>query len=259
MIRRAVLGALALLAVVPVPAPAQEPDPFYLDLERSAELALARGDAPTAVRRLRVACFGMLDRPERLAACLVRLAAAQGQAGDRAGFLATFDRLDGIEERFGAYRAAPLEPGERDAFERQLAAWIEPALLAGRPAFSGAGWRAALAEAEAALDRGEPGPALSRLEGIPLEIEQGRAWCLRGEAFARFGRCDAARAAFSACHPEREPRFAAPALACLVELGHTGEAQALAERLAPEARAAREVRRQLERVPARTPAPKPSS
>jgi hypothetical protein len=248
---RAALAALVLLAAAP--APAQEPAPFYLDLERSGQLALARGDAPTAARKLRVACFGMLDRPERLAGCLVRLAVAQARGEDRVGFLATFERLDGLEERFGAYRAASLEPAEREEFERRLSAWIEPALLAGRPAFAAASARGALAAAEAALDRGEPGEALARLEGVPIEVEEARAWCLRGEAHARFGRCDAARAAFAACHPEREARFAAPALGCLAELGLTEEARRLSERLAPEVSAEREVRRQLGRLPARAP------
>ncbi|MBP1642773.1 MAG: hypothetical protein H6Q03_1442 [Acidobacteria bacterium] len=248
---RAALAALALLAAAP--APAQEPDPFYLDLERSGQLALAHGDAPAAARKLRIACFGMLDRPERLAACLVRLAVAQARGEDRAGFLATFDRLDGVEERFRAYRAAPLERAEREEFEQRLGAWLEPALLAGRPAFAAASSRGALAAAEAALARGEPAEALARLEGVPIEVEDGRAGCLRGEAHARMGRCDAAQADFAACHPELEARFAAPALGCLAELGLDEEAWRLSERLSPEVRDEREVRRRLGRLPARAP------
>jgi hypothetical protein len=115
---------------------AAEPEPFYLDLERSAALALERGDAAAAARKFRLACFGLLDEPPRLAACLVRLGVAQGRGGDREGFEATFERLDAVEGRFEVYAAAPVEPALREEFEGRLVAWIAARTLAARPAFA---------------------------------------------------------------------------------------------------------------------------
>lgn len=131
--------AAVLLFVAALPGGAlraAEPEPFYLDLERSAAVALERGDAAAAARKFRLACFGLLDEPTRLAACLVRLGVAQGRAGDRAGFEATFERLDAVEGRFEVYAAAPVEPALREEFERRLATWIAARTLAARPAFA---------------------------------------------------------------------------------------------------------------------------
>jgi hypothetical protein len=232
------------------PAAAQGPDPFYLDLERAGQVALSRGDAPGAERRLRVACFGMLELPDRLAACLVRLALAEARADDRPGFLATFGRLDALEERFDVYRRAPLATGERAEFEARLEEWAEPALLEARPAFAALAARRTLAGAEAALGERRAGEALMRLEQVPLELRSERFWCLRGAALAAVGRCEEGASAFASCHPEREARFAAPALECLTGLGRDEEARRLAES-APEAvRADRDVRRMVRRIAA---------
>lgn len=136
--------ALAVLALVAAPLVAAErpvePEPFYLDLERSAEVALARGEAAVAARKLRLACFGLLDFPERLGACLVRLGVAQGEAGDRAGFEETFERLDALEGRFPVYLSLRLDPEVRKQFEARLKAWISAETLASRPAFRPLAW-----------------------------------------------------------------------------------------------------------------------
>lgn len=135
---------LALLASGATPLAAADgpaaPEPFYVDLERSAEVALARGEAAAAARKLRLACFGLLDFPERLGACLVRLGVAQGRAGDRPGFEATFERLDALEGRFPVYLSLHLEPDVRRQFEERLKAWISAETLASRPAFRPLAW-----------------------------------------------------------------------------------------------------------------------
>lgn len=141
---RSVSIALAILALGAAPLVAAdrpaEPEPFYVDLERSAEVALARGEAAIAARKLRLACFGLLDFPERLGACLVKLGVAQGQAGDRPGFEATFERLDALEGRFPVYLSLRLEPDVRRQFEERLKAWISAETLASRPAFRPLAW-----------------------------------------------------------------------------------------------------------------------
>lgn len=136
--------ALAVLALGAAPLVAAdrpvEPEPFYVDLERSAEVALARGEAAVAARKFRLACFGLLDFPERLGACLVKLGVAQGEAGDRAGFEETFERLDALEGRFPVYLSLRFDPEVRRQFEARLKAWISAETLASRPAFRPLAW-----------------------------------------------------------------------------------------------------------------------
>lgn len=241
------LGALAVIAALALPRglPAQEVDPFSLDLERSAQLALARDDAAGAARKLRLACFGMLDVPPRLAACLVRLGIAESRAGEREAFLDTFERLDGVEQRFHVYAQAPLEDAEREEFETRVGEWIAPELLAGRPAFAVVAARRAFREAEELLARDEPAEALDRLEGVSAEFDDGRAWCLRGQAYAALDRCEPAASAFSACRPEARAASAAAALGCLTRLGRIEEASRLAGSLPAPVRGERAVQKRL--------------
>jgi hypothetical protein len=241
------VGLLGLAGLLGAPGAlaAQEPDPFTLDLERSGQAALARDDHALAARKLRLACFGLLDHPKRLAGCLVRLGLAQGRAADKAGFAATFERIDAVEDRFQAYAGANLSAEERREFEDRLAQWVPPASLARRQAFAPLAHRLALRGAEGDLEAGRAAEALLRLEGVPVEVEQGRAWCLRGEAHARLDHCREAAAAFAACRPEGEARFAAPALACYAELGRTAEAKRLISLLPEAVRAEPQVRRRL--------------
>jgi tetratricopeptide (TPR) repeat protein len=81
------------------------------------------------VRELRLACFGMLDEPKRLAECLVRLALAQDRANDLDGFRETFRRVVEVEERFTAYSRGELSPDLKAEFEDRLPARIPAATL----------------------------------------------------------------------------------------------------------------------------------
>jgi len=96
-----------------------------------------------------MACFGLLEEPPVLARCLTHLALAQASLGDGDAFLATFQRLLDLEQRFAAYTRAELkaltdvlkkhpevhvmtddmyEHLVYDDFEFTTAAQIEPAL-----------------------------------------------------------------------------------------------------------------------------------
>jgi hypothetical protein len=247
----ALLAALALAALAPAAATsAQAPDPFYVDLERAGQVALARGDAPEAVRKIRRACFGMLDRPDRLTACLIRLGVAQSRSGDKEGFLDTFERIDGVDQRFHVYRQAPVEESERDELEARALEWVPPELLPDRPSFETLRWAQALDAASARLDQGaaQAAAVLSEIEGIPAEVRGGQAWCLRGQAYALLGRCGDAISAFTACHPETRARFAAPALDCLVDAGRLDEARRLSAALPADVRSDRSLKRPLARL-----------
>jgi hypothetical protein len=110
-------------------------DPFYEDLLRSGIHAYDRKEHATAARNLRVACFGMLEEPKRLADCLTRLALAQDRTEDAVAFRDTFRRIVELEERFSAYTQGDLPAELRAAFEARVPARIPAATLEGTPAF----------------------------------------------------------------------------------------------------------------------------
>ena len=256
-------------------------DPFYLDLERSAEAARARGDLRGAVLRLRRACFGMLDQPTRWGACWVRLGLAQAAAGESDGFQQTFERLVAADARFAVWAAAPLAAEERARFEELVVERVATELVRAAPAFAALArrhdeervralppkerrrelerlaaasedprWRILLAEEE--LDHGRPQAALERLAELSAASLGSRVGCLRGEALAGLGRCAPALEAFAGCHPAVEARFAAPALSCLTDLERGAEAARLAAALPAEVRADPVVRRRLVALEARS-------
>jgi hypothetical protein len=132
----ACLASAIGLAGFAAPLPLAAADPFYLDLLRDGGHAFDRGDHATAVRHLRLACFGMLDEPKMLGECLSRLALAQDKAGDVDGFHETFSRLVEVEERFQGYSQAAqgLTPAARTALEQRVAALIPAPTLARSPA-----------------------------------------------------------------------------------------------------------------------------
>ncbi|HEX9800669.1 MAG TPA: hypothetical protein VGC00_10930, partial [Thermoanaerobaculia bacterium] len=134
--RRLVAG-LAALAGLAAPAGAAV-DPFHLAVERDARAAASRGAAVDAARLYRIACFGMLDEPERLGACTVRLALAQHETGDREGFRESWNRLATVEERFQGLSRAAVEEGERQELARAARAWLTAEQLRAIPALGSA-------------------------------------------------------------------------------------------------------------------------
>lgn len=126
------LGALALAA----PPPAGAAHPHYERLLDRGTYALEQGAFVEAARDLRLACFGLLEEPETLALCLTRLGLAQAGSGDDEGFLETVRRMAEVEERFGAYREAPLDPEARAAFEAEVSARVPARILETTPAFA---------------------------------------------------------------------------------------------------------------------------
>ncbi|QQR73877.1 MAG: tetratricopeptide repeat protein [Holophagales bacterium] len=292
------MSALVLVGgLAAAPLVAQQPaDPFYLNLLRDGQHELERGDPRAAARDLRLACFGLLDLPPQLGACLVHLGLAQAALDDREAFRGTFTRLLEVEERFEGYAKATLSEAVRSSFEDRVAAWIEPSLLESAPRFSrvaekraatelaklpererlrelerraaadpgDARARLQLAELELARGRGER--AVDRLAGLADQVDGGRVGCLRGEALALADRCPEALAAFAQC-PDLSPaaRPAARRLRCLIETSRLDDAAAFLDHLAPAASGSAEVaglRRDLERRRAaagRSTVPTPAS
>jgi tetratricopeptide (TPR) repeat protein len=133
LLRIPILGVLLAVGAA-LPAPGAHP--HYERLLDRGTYALEQGAFDEAARHLRLACFGLLDEPETLAVCLTRLGRAQAATGDDEGFRETFRRLAEVEERFGAYGDAPLDPGARAAFEAEVAARIPATILETTPPFA---------------------------------------------------------------------------------------------------------------------------
>lgn len=128
--RSAVLATVVgLFVAAQLPAAVDE---LSTELERQGVEALERGRPAEAARVLRSACFGLLDLPERLARCLVRLGVAEARANDSAGFTRTFERLEIVEGRFGAVRALGVGALETE-LGAALRSRIAPELVSGSP------------------------------------------------------------------------------------------------------------------------------
>ncbi len=125
--KRLVACALAFVFFLALPAAAA--DPFYDDLERQGLRATARGDFERAAKLLRLAAFGLLEEPPRLAACLAHLMTAQAEAGDEDGFHRSFQRLLEVERRFAGYSRADLTARSRARLEDHLERLVSHELL----------------------------------------------------------------------------------------------------------------------------------
>jgi tetratricopeptide (TPR) repeat protein len=231
LLAAAILAATAgVLGLAGAPPARAATDPFYLDLIRDGMQAYDRGDYATAAKQLRLACFGVLDDPERLAGCLTRLGLAQAAAGNADAFRETFRRIVEVENRFGAYTKTDLPPEVRAAFEQRALAAVPASTLDAIPV-----WKAMLSrklEAQIAqlpprerrrqleerlakeprslawnlmlvdldLAEGKNAPALARAEAtVALAPRDARSLCARGLARAAGNRCGEAVADLETC------------------------------------------------------------
>jgi tetratricopeptide (TPR) repeat protein len=266
------------------------PDPFYLDLLRDGIQSYDRADYGVAARRLRLACFGLLDDPQQLAACLVRLGVAQATAGDAEGFRETFRRIVEVEDRFGAYGKADLPPEVRGAFEQRALAAIPIPTLEAIPAFKpllarkleaqvaalpprerrhqleerlareprSVAWNVLLAELD--LSEGKTAPGIARAEQVTaLAPQEPRALCVRGLARAAGNRCKEALTDLEPCYLSgRELSYASALLGCRVELAQWRQAEEQVRSLPPGLKEDRKVTaliKQVAKHPAATVAP----
>lgn len=240
-------------------------DPFYLDLLREGLQSYDRADYAAAAKRLRLACFGLLDEPQPLAGCLTRLGLAEAAAGNVEAFRETFRRIVEVEDRFGAYGKADLPPEVRAAFEQRALATIPAATLEAIPAFrpllarkleaqiaalpprerrsqleqrlgrepKSVTWNAMLADLD--LSEGRTAPAIARAEqAAALAPQDSWALCLRGLARAAGNRCREALADLEPCYLcGREVRYATALLGCRVELAQWRQAEQQVRSLPP--------------------------
>jgi tetratricopeptide (TPR) repeat protein len=270
--------------------------PFYVRLLDDGVYAFQQGDAEKAATDLRLAVFGMLEAPDRLAHGLSYLALAEADAGEEEKVRDTLGRLIAVSDSFAAGPEPPLPDAVSARLEELMLAAVPEATLTGSATFGGLAdekfvlrlaalppreRRAALAE-KAAAEPDDPRWALALGE---LDLENGRAaeaarqaaqvlaatpddlrgHCLAGLAGAALGTCQPAVASLERCPRSRnEAAVAAAWVGCLVELERWREAQAALDTLAPALRAERQlsrlaerVGRQVSRLPTSTPAAAP--
>ncbi len=297
--RTALLFALAfgpatLAAPQAGPATAAAIDPFYSGLLADGMQSFEDQQFAEAAKSLRIACFGMLEHPVKLGACLARLGLAQAESGDRNAFNDTFRRLAVVEERFQGYRQAELPAALRAGYEKWLVRWIPELQLASVPAFAPLAERRIAAklrrlppkERRAGIDellRDQPANPRWLVLKADLEIEEGRidlglasidaalaadpanveARCLKGFAASVKGDCAKAVEELAVCEAARQDAsFAEALLSCQVKLGQwSGAAETLAalpEDLA-EDRRFEKLARQVERNRGAPPPPAGSS
>jgi len=87
---------------------------------------------------LRVASFGLLDRPARLSESLVWLALAQEKANRMPQSEATLERFVDVETRFPEYARLRLDPSMRREFSALLQKRVPRALLSSVPSLMAA-------------------------------------------------------------------------------------------------------------------------
>lgn len=255
----AAVAASAILWVVGAPLSAQQleerdaaVDPFYEELFRQGSFAFDRGDYAAAIGDLRVASFGLLERPTLLAEALVRLALAYAETGDRESLAKATARLAEIEERFHSYTDSSLPAELRARFVARVLSSLDPSLFQRYPKFGELASHQGTAAATVAPEL-EPGLRTiaayleaGRVASSLLEIDsllgsypaESRLHCLRGRALSRLDSCGEALAAFERCPVSKAHKVAARArLTCLLQLERTAEAEKLLARLAQLANA----------------------
>ncbi|MDQ2979218.1 MAG: energy transducer TonB [Acidobacteriota bacterium] len=114
---RVLLFSVVFAADFASPAAAQDYSEIRLREGRDAYRARRPVDA---IDPLRVAAFGLLDRPAQLCAALVFLALAQETAVRHSDAQASLERLSDVERRFPACAAADVDSATRSEFESRF-------------------------------------------------------------------------------------------------------------------------------------------
>jgi len=114
-----------------------QPEDFYEARLVAGYQAMRAQRVPEAIDQLRIAAFGLMDRPALLTEALVRLALAQAAIASKEAAAETIKRFVDVERRFGDFAKARLEPTARTAFRRLLAKRVPAATIASLPSFGG--------------------------------------------------------------------------------------------------------------------------
>jgi tetratricopeptide (TPR) repeat protein len=126
--------AAAMVAILALPARGDE---FYETRLREGEEALASKRNLVAVERLRIAVFGLLDKPVLLSEGFAMLSLAQRATGKEAALDVTLARFLELEKSFAVWGQAAVKPELRKEFVALLVKKIPPENLKGIPSLSG--------------------------------------------------------------------------------------------------------------------------
>lgn len=269
------IAQLLLLALFALPAGARgEPgarvDPFYDRLYRDALNARAAGETALAARKLRLACFGMLDDPPALAACLGQLALTDAARGDKETLRGTIDRLLELERLFQALTKASaggpsgggLSAADREAIDNLIRTNAAPQAVADIPAFRllalrmmppadrrreldrkiamdprNAEWRQLLAELFYD-ERQYAEAARESQQALALRPDSEGAHCLRGLSRAQLDDCgDETLADLGFCRPPAQAGASLELISCYVGRADAAAARGVLDRLPASERA----------------------
>lgn len=128
--RRGACSANLLIAVLFGFASSAVGQDFSETRLKEGEDAYRQRRFPEAVDQLRIAAFGLMDRPALLSEALVHLSLAQEAAGRREDAQATVARFAEVERRFAPYGTAKLESAVRSDFESRFRQRLPPSVPA---------------------------------------------------------------------------------------------------------------------------------
>lgn len=115
--------------------PASAADFYETQLQLGAE-AYRTGRLPEAIDYLRIANFGLMDRPPLLLEGIARLALVMDAAGRKDDLLKTLDRFVAVERQFPTWADVEVEPDLRRRFEQLLRENVSSETLKGITALS---------------------------------------------------------------------------------------------------------------------------
>jgi tetratricopeptide (TPR) repeat protein len=254
---------------------------FYEEQLRAGRDSFQAGRNPEAADELRIAAFGLLDRPLLLVEALVRLAVVQNNLGNAAGLTHTLERFLDVEGRLPVYAKLPIDSSIRLPFETILLKNVPRAAISSVPSLLGlldseqqkiarlprperlkafeagatrepknAGWSISLAREYAAS-----GDSASVIQwaGHALELDKGSSEALTLLAHARAGRgeCRAALTLLDrlgASDLQQRPELLGDQVVCLVEQKRWSEAQAALTRLPDSVKSRDDVKRATQAV-----------
>lgn len=245
------IGVQAVAAFMMTSVGRARGEEFYETRLRAGEAAYQEKRLPDAIDNLRIAAFGLLEKPAMEIEALAYLALAQTAAGRAVDADTTLGRFLEVERRFAPYAQTKLEPAIRTEFQTLLLRRVAQATLLAYPGLAGLveteeqkiaklaprervrayeaaakrepknpRWALALA-AEAALTGDQSAVIVWANEALGLESGSTEARALRAHALFVKGEWSAARVdldALPATELEARPTLLGDRFVCLVEL-----------------------------------------
>ncbi len=267
---------------------------FYEQQLQTGKIAAAAGRNVEASDQLRIAAFGLLDRPALLSEALIRIALVQSALGHPAPIVQALDRFVLVEQRFKPYASLALDEQTKSAFEALVVKTLPRNVIATLPSLSRlvrSEWqqvsdlpvdrRAAafevafkkesrnvewpLAAARDAAARNAHAEVVRWSErALSIDSANDDAIVLLIRARTARNECREAMAALNRLAParmEQRPELFADQTVCLVSLKRVSDAEAVSKKIPEALRTRPDVVAALQKIaaPKQTEAPKPTA